>query len=162
MRKRTVKTRAIQEGAAAVELAVMLIPLVLIAFGITEFGRAFYEYNALAKGTRDGVRFLTMKGPLNPADPTSAADITETKCMVVYGNPGCAGAARVPYLTPAMVSICDSWTCAATHSAQPTGSGVVNLVTVTVTGYTFTPMVPFIMPNPLTFNDIGTTMRQVL
>lgn len=162
MRERAMKNRAKQKGAAAVELAVLLIPLVLIAFGITEFGRAFFEYNAIAKGTRDGVRSLTMKGPLDPADPSSSSDITQTKCMVIYGNAGCTGTARVPYLTAAMVSICDSWTCPATHSAQSTGTGVVNLVTVTVTGYTFTPLVPFIMPNPLTFNDISTTMRQVL
>lgn len=162
MSERAMKNRTKQKGAAAVELAVLLIPLVLIAFGTTEFGRAFIEYNAIAKGTRDGVRFLTMKGPLNPADPTSASDITQAKCMVAYGNPGCTGTARVPYLTAAMVSICDSWTCPATHAAQPTGTSVVNLVTVTVTGYTFTPLVPFIMPDPLTFNDISTTMRQVL
>ena len=155
-------SRAKQEGAVAVELGVLLIPLILIAFGITEFGRAFFEYNAITKGTRDGVRFLTMKGPLDPADPSSASDITQAKCMVVHGNPGCSGAARVPYLTAAMVNICDSWTCPATHAAQPTGTGVVNLVSVTVSGYAFTPLVPFIMPNPLTFGDISTTMRQVL
>ena len=155
-------SRKKEKGAAAVEFAVLLIPLVLIAFGITEFGRAFFEYNAIVKGTRDGVRFLTMKGPLDPADVTSAAEIAQAKCMVVHGNAGCTGAARVPYLTPAMVTICDSFTCAATHNAQSTGTGVVNLVTVTVTGYMFTLLVPFIMPNPLTFSDISTTMRQVL
>jgi len=162
MSERAMKNRAQQKGAAAVELAVLLIPLVLIAFGITEFGRAFFEYNAIAKGTRDAARFLTMKGPLDPANPSSTADIAQARCMVTYGNPGCTGTARVPYLTAAMVSICDSWTCPATHGAQPTGTSVVNLLTVTVTGYTFTPLVPFIMPNPLTFNDISTTMRQVL
>jgi Flp pilus assembly protein TadG len=154
--------RAKQKGGAAVELAVLLIPLVLIASGITEFGRAFFEYNAIAKGTRDAARFLTMKGPLDPAAPASASNITQAQCMVMHGNPGCTGTARVPYLTAAMVSICDSWTCPATHAAQAMGTGVVNLVTVTVTGYAFTPLVPFIMPNPLTFNDISTTMRQVL
>lgn len=156
------KTQATQQGAAAVELAVLLIPLVFIAFSMIDFGRAFFEYNAIAKGTRDAVRFLTMTGPLDPADPTSALDIAKAKCMVIHGNAGCTGAARAPYITAAMVTICDSWTCPATHSAQPTGSGVVNLVTVSVTGYTFAPTMPFIMPSPLTFNSISTTMRQVL
>ena len=156
------RRRPRQEGAAAVELALLLIPLLLIAFGITEFGRAFFQYNAIVKGTRDGARFLTMKGVLDPADPTSASDIAQAKCLVVHGNTGCNGTERVPYLTTAMVSLCDSATCAATHSAQATGTGVVSLVTVTVSGYVFTPLAPLVMPATLTFGDISTTMRQVL
>jgi Flp pilus assembly protein TadG len=151
-----------QKGVAAVELAVLLIPLIVIASGVTELGRAFFQYNALVKGTRDGVRFLTMKGPLDPADPSSAGDIAQAKCLVVYGNEGCDGTARVPALTTGMITICDAATCPATHSAQPTGSGVVNLVTVTITGYTFTPLLSLVLSSPIPFNDISTTMRQVL
>lgn len=154
--------RAKQNGAAAVELAVLLIPLLLMSTGVIELGRAFFQYNALVKGTRDGVRFLSMKGPLDPADPSTADDIAAAKCLVVYGKSTCTGVARVPYLSTAMISVCDSATCPATHNAQPTGSGVVNLVTVTISGYTFTPMVSFVLPASLSFNNISTTMRQVL
>src|SRR5690242_18562173 len=100
-----------QKGVAAVELAVLLIPLIVIASGVTELGRAFFQYNALLKGTRDGVRFLTMKGPLDPAEPSTAGDVAQAKCLVVYGNEECTGPARVPELTTDMVSICDSATC---------------------------------------------------
>lgn len=144
-----------QRGIAAAELGILLIPLITIGFGITELGRAFFEYNALAKGTRDGARFLSLQGPGDATDQATA------KCFVVYGNSACTGSPRAPGLTTAMVTICDSATCPATHQAQPTGSGSVNLVTVTVTGFPFTSLVPFIVPN-LTFNDISTTMRQVL
>ena len=34
-----------QRGVAAVELAVLLTPLVLMLFGATELGRAVYTYN---------------------------------------------------------------------------------------------------------------------
>ena len=154
--------RANQKGAAAVELAVLLIPLIIIATGVTELGRAFFQYNALVKGTRDGVRFLTMKGPLDPADPSTAGDIAQAKCLVVYGNSTCTGSMRVRELDTTMITICDAATCPATHSAQPTGTGVVNLVTVTITGYAFTPILSLVVPDPLMFNDISSTMRQVL
>jgi Flp pilus assembly protein TadG len=151
-----------EKGAAAVELAILLVPLMLIAFGICEFGRALLTYNAITKGTRDAARFLSTKGPLDPTDLTTSGDLAQAKCLVVHGNPDCAGSARIASLTTALVSICDSATCPATHAAQATGSGVVNLVTVSVTGYTFTPLVPIAMPGALTFNEISTTMRQVL
>lgn len=143
-----------QRGVAAVELGIVLIPLVLLAFGITEFGRAIYQYNTLTKATRDATRFLSAKG----AGDTN--DISAAKCMTVYGNIACSGNPLVPDLTTAMVSVCDSSNCPS-HLNQETGSGVINLVTVTVTGYPFTSLVPFVVPS-MAFGEISTTMRQVL
>jgi hypothetical protein len=60
-----------------------------------------------------------------------------------------------------MVSICDSTSCVGTHQSQSTGSGVINLVTVTVTGYPFVSLVPLAVPS-MNFGAISTTMRQVL
>jgi Flp pilus assembly protein TadG len=144
-----------QRGMAAVELAILLIPLVLLAFGITEFGRAIYQYNTLTKATRDATRFLSGQGPGDPAD------ITPAQCLAVYGNKDCQGIPLAPNLTTAMVSICDSVSCPALYQNQPTGSGVINLVSVTITGYPFTSLVPFVVPS-MTFGAISTTMRQVL
>lgn len=144
-----------QKGVAAVEMGIMLIPLVTLVFGITELGRAFYQYNSIAKATRDAARFLSGQGP------GDANDISTARCLAVYGNGTCSGSPLVPGLTVSQVSVCDSSNCAATHAAQTTGSGVINLVTVSVVGYSFTSVVPFVVPN-LTFNEIGTTMRQVL
>ena len=144
-----------QRGVAAVELAILLIPFVILAFGITEFSRAIYQYNTLVKVTRDASRFLSGQGPgdLN--------DISGAKCLVVYGNKACTGTPLVPNLTTAMVSICDSTSCVSTHQSQPTGSGVINLVTVTISGYPFTSLAPLFVPS-LNFGAISTTMRQVL
>lgn len=145
-----------QRGVASVELAFLIIPLLLLTFGTTEFGRAIYEYNALAKASRDATRFLSGQGPGDPTDLASA------KCLAVYGSTDCnAGPPLLPGLTTAMVSICDSTSCPSTHQNQATGSGVINLVTVTISGYPFTSLVPFIAPD-LTFNNISTTMRQIL
>ena len=62
-------------------------------------------------------------------------------------------------LTLAQITVCDATNCPADHQFQPTGSGVVNLVTVTVTGYTFTSMVPFVVPD-IVFGPVSATMVQ--
>ncbi len=145
-----------QRGIAAVELAILMtFVLVPLAFGMTEFARAVYQYNALTKATRDATRFLSGQGPGDATDALTA------KCLTVYGNKTCTGTPIVPYLTIAMVTVCDSISCAATHQNQATGSGVMNLVTVTITGYPFTSLVPLIVPS-MSFGAISTTMRQVL
>lgn len=148
-----------QRGVAAVELGIVLIPLVLLAFGITEFGRAIYQYNALAKATRDATRFLSAQGP------GDANDISAAKCLTVYGNKACTGNPLIPNLTTAMVTVCDSSNCPShlnqTTSTESGVSGPINLVTVTVTGYPFTSLVPFVVPS-MAFGEISTTMRQVL
>lgn len=152
-------SRKTQRGAAAVELGILILPLMMIAFGITEFGRAFFQYNALLKGTRDAARFLSAVGPLDATDPALADFREQAICMVRYGNVGCSGPLRVPALEEGMVSVCDLWLCPTTHRDQPPPSGSYQLVTVTVSGYVFTPLGPFVMPNTLTFGDISTTMR---
>jgi hypothetical protein len=68
-----------------------------------------------------------------------------------------------------MVSICDPLSCAGTHAAVATGTGVANLVTLTVgeqSPYTFASMAPFMpalfgVPS-FDFAPIRVTMRQVL
>jgi Flp pilus assembly protein TadG len=158
MNPNTRRTPHSQQGVAAVEMALVLIPLMLLLFGITEFGRALYLYNTIAKATRDGARYLSTQGP------GDASEITSARCLVVYGNTACTGSPLVPGLTTGQVSVCDASAytgCGSTHASQPTGSGVINLVTVRVTGYAFTSAVPFLIQS-ITFNDISTTMRQVL
>jgi Flp pilus assembly protein TadG len=142
-----------QQGVAAVELAILVIPLLLLAFGITEFGRALYQYNALTKATRDATRFLSEQGA------GDAGDVLTAQCMTVYGNKTCTGNPLVPNLTAAMVSVCDMVSCPDTHLSQATGSGVINLVTVTISGYPFTSLVPGFVPS-FGFGPISTTMRQ--
>ncbi len=153
--------RSRQRGVAAVELGILIVPLVLLAFGITEFGRAMYQYNTIAKGVRDGVRYLTQYAP------GDATRIANAKNLAACGTiTPCSGpSALVPGLTAAMVSVCDRSNCA-DHNLQPVVSGgailgQVNLVTVSVTGFRFNSLVPFVMPS-ITFGPIRSTMEQVL
>lgn len=143
-------------GVAAVELGIVMAPLLVLTFGVTEYGRAIYTYNALDKATRDAARHLTavVGGNTNPA--------AEARNLAVYGNVAGTGAPLAPGLTTGMVDICDSASCAGTHAAVPTGTGVVNLVTVSINGYVYNSIVTYVAPATLNFNNISTTMRSQL
>ena len=148
-----------QRGVALVELGISIFVLITITFGITEFGRAIYQYNTLAKAARDAARFLSTR------DPTDTAAKNQATCLVVYGHPACTGSPLVPGLTLAHVSICDPLACPADHAAQGSAP-VISLVTVSIGGPNATPFVfdsvaSFIVPD-FSFSPIAVTMRQVL
>jgi len=149
-----------QQGVALLELALSLSLLITITFGITEFGRAIFQYNTLTKAARDATRFLSVR------DPSAPGAVADAKCMAVYGNPTCTGNPLVAGLALSMVSVCYAAdpACAATHQSQG-ASPVINLVTVTIGGannfYSFTSAFSFIVPT-FEFSAISVTMRQVL
>lgn len=154
------KKRVPQKGVAAIEFAILLPLLLMIAFGITEFGRALYQYNTLVKATRDAARYVMTQNPGGVADPAA-------KCLAVYGNTSCTGTALVPGLTVEAVTVCD-WqrdyasegaTCP-NHHQQGTAP-VVNLVTVTINHYRFQSFVPFVTADlaSFAFGPISTTMK---
>jgi Flp pilus assembly protein TadG len=149
------KKRISQKGVAAVEFAILLPLLLLIVFGITEFGRALYNYNTLVKATRDAARYAMMQQAGGGAD-------VATKCLAVYGNKACSGDPLAPGLATSMVSVCDRLSCEGTHQSQG-AAPVVNLVTVTISGYAYqSPIISFFMPDDsssFTFADISTTMK---
>jgi len=149
-----------QRGVAAVEFGILIIPLTLMLFGLTEYGRAIYQYNTLVKATRDATRYLTTVAPGNGWG--------QARCLARYGNTTCSGTLLAPDLSDAMVQICDATNCAATHAVVDTGQGSVNLVTVTISGYQFKSLINFPIgglsvgaPN-ITFGAISNTMRQAL
>jgi Flp pilus assembly protein TadG len=149
-----------QRGVAAVEFGILIIPLTLMLFGLTEYGRAIYQYNTLVKATRDATRYLTTVAPGN--------GWAQARCLARYGNTTCSGPLLAPDLTDGRIVICDATNCAATHSLVPTGSVAVNLVTVTITNYEFQSLINFPLGGlsvgapDITFSDISNTMRQAL
>lgn len=149
-------------GIAAVELALLLVPLLLIVLGVAEFGRAIHTFNTLGKGARDAARHLSQHGP------GDAAVQAEARCLAVHGRADCSGAALAPGLSTAQVQVCDALACPATHASQATGEGVVNLATVTITGYVFDSVLDIALPGVGTalgdrrFPPISATMRAPL
>ncbi len=140
-----------QRGGALIEFALVLPILITIVFGITEFGRAFYYYNALTKSVRDATRYLSTQTA--GAAGTAAA----AQNLAVYGIPSGGSTSIIPGLTTQMVSVCDAASCPSTHQSQGTNP-VTNLVTVTITGAPFTSLA-LVLPS-FNFNTISMTMRQ--
>lgn len=148
---RAVKT---QSGAVLVELALLLVPLLVLVFGITEFGRAVYQYNALAKSVRDGARYLSQYAP------GDAARIREAQSMVVCGLTDCSNAGPlVPGMRLSYVRVFDRVSDPDDYDLQSTGRGTLNLVRVEVSGFTFRSVAPAFVPDQA-FGPIQATMVQ--
>jgi len=79
-----------EHGAVILETALMLMVLLIFAFGIIDFGRVMYVANAVTNATRDGARWASVQ---------SALDTTAIKNKVVntfngytFGGPAMVGA----------------------------------------------------------------------
>ena len=149
----TMSTLRKMKGVAAVELAVLLVPLVIITFGMAELGRAFYYYNGVVKSVRSASRYLSMQ--------EHGAGEAAARCLAVYGiavagaGGACAGSDPVvPGLETGMVDI-------SYEPAVPTGysANTIDLVTVTIAGLPFQGVTSFPV-EVAAFGPITSTMRQ--
>lgn len=150
------RTSKKQSGVAAVEMALLLPFLLLLAFGLTELGRAVYQYNILAKAVRDGARHLTQY------EPGNAVRADEARSLVVCGAIACGS--KPPLLSgmsASYVHVHDRLSDPVTYNLQSTGRGTLNLVSVEVSGFSFRSMAPAFIPG-VTFGPIRVTMVQVL
>lgn len=156
------RSRRAVRGAVAVELALLSVPLILMTLAAIEFARIVLTYDQLVKVTRDGARYLS------GFDPTVAGEYPTAlvKTRMVYGAP--AGSQPVvPGLNATNIQICDrvsSGDCPGLAFANvATGTGSINLVRVQIANFTYQPLFPMTgVFGPITFDTIGTTMRQVL
>jgi hypothetical protein len=73
-------------GVAAVEFAILLIPLLLMLCGVAEFGRAIYQYDALTKATRGATRYLSQFSPDDAGYPAAQAKCMAVACFLVHGG----------------------------------------------------------------------------
>lgn len=153
-----------QKGVAAVELGFIVIPMLLMGFGITELGRALSYYDGLVKATRGAVRYLAQQDLANMSADELTATRNKAVALAVCGLETCAASTPplVPGLTTDNVSLCDYLNCASTHNNVQTGQGTVDLVSVTIGGtgtsaYDFTSLMSWVIPD-ITFSPIKTTM----
>jgi hypothetical protein len=152
-----------QRGVAAVELALILIPMMVLCFGITELGRALYQYNGLVKSVRGAARYLSQQNLASPPLGDTADGLRlKARSMALCGELNCDGRpAVVPGLTLNMIAVCDPVACADTHANVPTGEGTVSLASVGIGqgagGFSFTSLVPWVVPS-IGFGPIAITM----
>ena len=143
-----------QQGAAAVEFAIIALLLFTILFGILEFGRLFYVYNTVQEVTRHAAREAVVRWVDNSS--TSPA-----KVLAIFGGASLPAGAEITtanidiqYLTasgavpsPFPASAADNIAACLTG---PTGC--IALVQVSIVGASYAPMVglfPFLnLPIP--------------
>ncbi|MEP6872773.1 MAG: TadE/TadG family type IV pilus assembly protein [Burkholderiales bacterium] len=129
--------RSAQRGVAAVEFAIVSGLLCTLLLGVMEMGRLLWTWNAAVEATRYGAR-LAVVCDVNEANIktrmiTRLPTLTNANIVVTYLNP------------PAANNTCTAANCKA--------------VKVSLTGYTFTPIIPFV-PMTLTLPPFGTTLRK--
>jgi Flp pilus assembly protein TadG len=61
-----------RQGAAMVETAFVLLPVLMLIFGVFQFGRLLMDWNVLNNAAREGCRYAIV----NNTSPTLTADVT--------------------------------------------------------------------------------------
>ena len=77
-RWRRVRGRTLDRGAAAVEFALVLLPLLLLVMGILDYGRFFFDSVSLRQGAREAARQAVVQtyGGLAADGVTLCKDLT--------------------------------------------------------------------------------------
>jgi Flp pilus assembly protein TadG len=81
MEKDGMSHRGKERGAALVEMAMVAPMLLLVLFGIVEFGWKFAEFTELRQATREAARYAATSSPDLTGDTSfTAADVVESVC----------------------------------------------------------------------------------
>jgi|SRR6516162_9449014 Flp pilus assembly protein TadG len=70
------KLRARRRGAAAVETALIMIPLVMFVFGVFEYGRLLMDWNVLNNAAREGCRYALVNNTASTINTDVASVVT--------------------------------------------------------------------------------------
>lgn len=126
-----------QNGAAAIEFALLIVFLLIIVSGLVEFGKTFWYYDALTKGTRDAARFLSDSRTTPAQSPSEGGRIAAAKQIVVDA----ANASRVPGFNSSHVAV----ECDPNCTAPDYVTVRINAYPVTIGGW-----IPVFIPNGTT------------
>jgi Flp pilus assembly protein TadG len=94
-------------GIASIEMAITLPVLLLLLLAVAELGRAFVQYSTLSNSVRNGVRYVAGRalsgttGNIN----LSAALVSQTQNLVVFGTRATGPAPILPGLAPNQVTV---------------------------------------------------------
>jgi Flp pilus assembly protein TadG len=99
-----------EKGIATVEAAIALPLLLLLMLAGVEVTRAFVQYTVLSNTVRNAARHVAGHALLGTTQTVSisAALLTETRNLAVYGNEAGTGTARLPGLATDQVSVTDA------------------------------------------------------
>jgi Flp pilus assembly protein TadG len=128
-------SRERQRGLAAMEFAIALPLLILLALAVTELGRGLYQYNTLTKAVRQGVRHLSDVAIGTVGHIDISGHIADTQNLVVYGDVDGGTTPVLPGFSTANVTV------GTVNVTLPGGGITPNHVQVSAS-YTFTPLFP--------------------
>jgi uncharacterized membrane protein len=148
-----------QKGVVAIELAIVLVPLTILLFGMLELGRAFYQYDTIVKSTRNAARYLSVQVP--------GVGIPEAKCIVVSGtiSADTCPSPLLSSLNAAMVTVRYIDGVSTCPVGAVKGCGAINLVEVcvncseTAEKFQFVSLAKLFVPD-LAFGEIRAVMRR--
>lgn len=138
-----------QRGAGMVEFAIAATALLLVMFGILEFGRVMYTYHTVSNAARLGARWAIVRGSncsvLDHCNATSSDIQTWVQ-------------SQVPLVDSGVLSVAATWSTSKDPSVNcsvtdPSGNNVQgHLVCVTVS-YPFNFALPFVSRTALTLSS---------
>lgn len=118
---RITRFRRDDRGAAAVEFALVLPILVVLLFGVIDFGRALFAYNYLTAAVREGGRFAAVQ-------ESASSEAAVRDRMSVYLQQ--LETLALPDVDPATIT------------SVPNSVIDPRYITVTITGYELEPITP--------------------
>ncbi len=130
------RSPASQSGATAVEFAIAAVVLFTLLLGIMDFGRMLFTWNAAAEATRWGARVAVVCDKLTPDQVRGRMrqilpQLTDANIVINYYDP------------PGVINnACDKASCKA--------------VEVSITGFAFDPISPFLPFGRVTVPDFRT------
>jgi len=141
-------------GQSLVEFALIFPVLILLLFGIVDFGRAIYTYNTIGNAARDGVRVavVNQNGTGTGCNPGSAATGPNTT-QISAEDCAVAGAISLGGVTATVTyrNLADTAAC-----GSPIQVGCLAVVTVSTQYRAITPIIGNIV-GPIT---IASTSKQ--
>jgi Flp pilus assembly protein TadG len=145
-RHRRPERRGARRGAALVEFAIIFPLLIILVFGVIDFGRAFFLRNNLVAAVREGARAAAVMAEGSAAPCGRATDIRNRVRSYVTAFGGTA-------LTDAQLPLTFTGAC---------GSGTTD-ITVRIQDYPFTPLTPVFRligrTGTININNISATYR---
>jgi Flp pilus assembly protein TadG len=145
--------RHFERGASMTEFAVAATALLLLLFGIIQFGQLLYTYHAVSNAARLGARWAVVRG--------SACTAPVDHCNAASGDVQTYVRAQAPLIDTASMNVSATWS-SGTSPNSVCGAGGTNApghnVCVTV-DYPFHFALPFISNLPL---DLSSTSKMVI
>lgn len=83
------KLRSTEAGQTLVEFTLVLPMLLILLFAIVDFGRAFYAWNIVTNGAREGARAAAVQGStsdVNTAVTNATSGLDQTLVTKTYSN----------------------------------------------------------------------------